>query len=325
MEAIFQGAAKNVLNRGEKLGINQAVRDAVGEIRRNVQGFNESRYSPRTARQILMDDSATRAMAALEKRNILLAGMLDESIVNLKSVATSNLEDRARMLELVEMAAARMQFVKVHLEDSTIDVPEMEDLNLRPNESVAVSDDDTADKSATSPNMGSEGNAESIPALTVTGENSCETPRLQSTEPTRSALALDAKDASRDASSFTSDKPQTKSSNGSPSTKKENRPHPPIPTRSTLAQSSFSWMLEPDETASQSASPPKAASPKGVQASDRHGNRSSRPSSNVNRDRNAFLFGDVVSEPEGSVQAAVEDLFGMEPLERKETAGRGPL
>ena len=100
MEAIFQGAARNVLERGEKLGINQAVRDAVGEIKRNVQGFNEARYSAQTARQALASESATMAIEALEKRNRLLASMLDDTIVNLRSIADSSAEDRAKTLEL---------------------------------------------------------------------------------------------------------------------------------------------------------------------------------------------------------------------------------
>ncbi|EEY22734.1 WD repeat-containing protein [Verticillium alfalfae VaMs.102] len=122
VEAIFQGAAKNVLERGERLGINQAVRDAMGEIKRNVQGFNEARQLPRTARQTLVDDSATRAMSAMRERNRLLANMLEESIASLK-VATSQMADDEKTRELVETAAAKVQFVKVHLEDSTIDMP----------------------------------------------------------------------------------------------------------------------------------------------------------------------------------------------------------
>jgi hypothetical protein len=40
MGELFQGAAKGLLDRGEKLGINQAVRDAVGEAKKNVSGIS---------------------------------------------------------------------------------------------------------------------------------------------------------------------------------------------------------------------------------------------------------------------------------------------
>jgi TBC1 domain family protein 5 len=45
VEALFQGAAKGVFDRGERLGINQAVRDAVGEVKKNMQGLQGSRAS----------------------------------------------------------------------------------------------------------------------------------------------------------------------------------------------------------------------------------------------------------------------------------------
>ena len=45
VEALFQGAAKGVFDRGERLGINKAVRDAVGEVKKNMQGLQTSRNS----------------------------------------------------------------------------------------------------------------------------------------------------------------------------------------------------------------------------------------------------------------------------------------
>jgi TBC1 domain family protein 5 len=62
------------------------------------------------------------------------------------------------------------------------------------------------------------------------------------------------------------------------------RPRAPIPTRSTLAQSSFAFMLEPDESSVTTAksSSPKASSP--FLASGK------RPLSSGSREK-AFLFG----------------------------------
>ena len=126
VESLFQGAAKSakgVLERGEKLGINQAVREAMTEIRRNMQSFNESRPSPRTTRNILDNEGTAKALVALERRNKQLASLLAETVVDLKTVSMGNLNDRAKSLELIEIAAAKIQFVQVYLGDSSMEVP----------------------------------------------------------------------------------------------------------------------------------------------------------------------------------------------------------
>ncbi|EMR65410.1 putative tbc domain-containing protein [Eutypa lata UCREL1] len=88
------------------------------------------------------------------------------------------------------------------------------------------------------------------------------------------------------------------------------RPQAPIPTRSTLAQSSFSWMLEPDESSSSSSLQAAAASaPRGKGAPNSLHRK--RPSANANRERTAFLFGEVPSDENGQ-PALPEDMFGLE-------------
>ncbi|KAK5990209.1 TBC1 domain family member 5 [Cladobotryum mycophilum] len=121
VETLFQG----VLEKGEKLGINQAVRDAMGEIRRNMQGLNDVRYSPIPPRDILSEERAAKALAAMESRNKQLASFLDESVTNLKAVSMSDLEDKAKSLELIEIAAAKIQFVQILLQDPSMEVPAM--------------------------------------------------------------------------------------------------------------------------------------------------------------------------------------------------------
>ncbi|EAQ90925.1 hypothetical protein CHGG_02860 [Chaetomium globosum CBS 148.51] len=93
VEALLQGAAKNMIERGEKLGINQAVRDAMGEFRRNVQGLQETRSTPNGGRSL-------------------------------------------KHIEAVEIAAAKVQFVKACLEDPTLALPEEE---LPPINTLAIS------------------------------------------------------------------------------------------------------------------------------------------------------------------------------------------
>lgn len=308
MEAIFQGAAKSMLERGEKLGINQAVRDAMGDIKRNMQGLNEVRYSPRTARQLLGDDSAVQAVAALEKRNRLLANMLDETVSSLRSLATSDLNDKVKTLELVEVAAAKVQFVKVYLEDPTIEVPDLEGVASPPTEEIqteAQMDFEQDNRAALGGSVAAEGVADVISTLSLKDQDKTKSPVPETSLP-------EAMDTTQDASTEqTSEQPSVsesspKSGNISPGPKV--RPQPPIPTRSTLAQSSFSWMLEPDQSA-------HAASPPQLLKSSSGGAHRKRPSGNINRERNAFLFGEVVADSEDqSKPIKSDDIFGLQPM-----------
>ncbi|KAI8303024.1 hypothetical protein K4K61_007478 [Colletotrichum sp. SAR11_59] len=307
VEALFQGAAKNMLERSEKLGINQAVRDAMGEIKRNMQGLNDVRYSPRVARQLLNDETAAQAVAALERRNRLLANMLDETVSSLRSLATSDLDNKVKTLELVEIAAAKVQFVKVYLEDSTIEVPDLESIASPASEDIKeeVPMDIGPDDSAVLGGMpASENVANGISTLSLQ-----EDVKPKSSDP--QPILPDAMEITEDSlPTQPSEAPSVSVSSpasGTPSPKVQ-RPQPPIPTRSTLAQSSFSWMLEPDQSA-HSATPPQM--PKATSG----GNHKKRPSGNISRERNAFLFGEVVAESEDqSKPVKSDDIFGLQPM-----------
>lgn len=317
MEAIFQGAARNVLERGEKLGINQAVRDAVGEIKRNVQGFNEARLSPATGRQAFASESATKAIAALERRNVLLASMLDESIVNLKAIANSDLDDKTKTVELVEAVAAKVQFVKVHLEDSTISVADQEPadpLGQQEAPHAGKAENEKGD-AATMAAVAADVEADGIPSLKVT-DKTTEAPVVKTTAASPPSAEAKTTDVPKETVLYpppgVSKDTSSQQTDGTAETK-EKRPQP-IPTRSTLAQSSFSWMLEPDETSPTTR--PQQLSPGGP-SKGKGSTRSKRNSGNVNRERNAFLFGEPASESDGAHNPATEDIFGMEPIREK--------
>ncbi|KAK0389508.1 hypothetical protein NLU13_3083 [Sarocladium strictum] len=300
VEALFQGAAKGakeVLERSEKLGINQAVRDAVGEIKRNVSNFNEARHVSQSPSAILNQDSAKQAFTALERRNKHLASMLDETVDSLKSLSGSGLEDKARILELIEVAAAKLQFVKVYLEDSSMDLPTNDPATEAgpgnaQKKTAAVSAIPEAADGTGSGDAGSTEEAKistlnlSVPlvgAETKAEQNSSSVLTTESTiEEPKQARVL---------------KPASKP-----------RPSAPIPTRSTLAQSSFSWMLEPDESSPKS---PKS-SPAKITKSPPPAQHKKRSSNNASRERNAFLFGEVATEKEG--QGDSDEIFGLEPL-----------
>lgn len=330
METFLQGAAKGanrVLERGEKLGINQAIRDAMGEVRRNVQSFNEARQAQRSPIGELSDEGAARALAAMEKRNKQLASLLHDTVTNLKTVTMSQSDDKAKSLELIEVAAAKIQFVQIYLEDPSMDVPTFStaagDAAISP-----LSEDKTTRK----PMNGADGNSKE----TMTNA------KAKRTQPGPDISVLPISDSKSSANgaepeyapdtSAVDDRPEpvrprelevpgepSKQSDplGSVIATAQKRPAA-IPTRSSLAQSSFSWMLEPDESIpSQTSSGTGSKSPP-----TQHRKRASK---NMSRERNAFLFGEVTAEVEGSNPLKMDGIFGMEPIPKPKGEGWGVI
>lgn len=287
MEAIFQGAAKGakgVLERGEKLGINQAVRDAVGEIRRNL---NEARQPVRSLQQISSEEGAAQGLAALERRNRGLAAMLEETVSNLKAVSASNLDDKSKSLELIEIAAAKVQFVKMYLEDSSMEVvpaldsPPPEEM---PKE-VVVAETTLVQ-----------------PAPTVLAPVEAGLSALELTDPDmKTKKDKSPPPASSDMMDTSAD--EVASDSLSVPSAPEKRPVLAVPARSTLAQSSFSWMLEPDESGPSKSITASAKSPPSQ--------HKKRISNSASREKNAFLFGEAT---EGRNPVNDGDIFGLEPM-----------
>ncbi|KAL9064117.1 MAG: hypothetical protein Q9157_007949, partial [Trypethelium eluteriae] len=132
LEGLLQDAARGVFKRGEKWGVNQAVRDAVGEVRKNVQGLQAARGSPRGKSSESTEASKNpekllRKISRLEERNRTLAKMLEGAVAELwnhqKSV-TETKESEGDSVNALSMAIARVQFVQVYLEDSSMKLPE---------------------------------------------------------------------------------------------------------------------------------------------------------------------------------------------------------
>ncbi|ERS97207.1 hypothetical protein HMPREF1624_06538 [Sporothrix schenckii ATCC 58251] len=420
MEALFQGAAKGVLERGEKLGINRAVRDAVGEIKRNMaQSYQDARqaaamnrvpggdgkgiaslFSPTPDGKRISYGQAMRIMTELEQRNQQLAKMLDETVTTLKTVARAappkpaagvpgeekNETDKAvaweeqeqqwqKWLEEVELAAAKVQFVKVHLEDSTLSLPVDEPQSNSPTEGTTEDTTTSVSEKEASPEHGvTAASTESkspaadtsaaprTPLLqSMAPENDCEpvTPLAQTEVPSadddadhmdvdvessglkgpedEKAPTLPTRPPKSEVVEAPPSQPlqQSQPKQPTPPPADQQQPHT-IPTRSTLAQSSFSWMLEPGDTASslannnggghhddgaRSSSPPK---------------KPPRPNA-ASRTRHAFLFGEVINQSplggsgdddpladtnmDGSSDGrprpvTTDEIFGLEPLRR---------
>lgn len=298
MEALLQGAAKGVLERGEKLGINQAVRDAMVEIRRNVQ---EARTSIKAGRDLLGEPGSSttvRAVAMLDRRNRRLAALLDEPLTSLKSLASSDLEDKRKCLDALEIAAAKIQFIKIYLDDSTLDLPDEEE----PVSSIP-SDTPTGGNEKLDPDPLSQAVAAislDAPAQAIYPQNP------ENTKP------LSIKSSLPDPDKINIDNDPLGS--GAPAAsiveKKLERPQPPIPTRSTLAQSSFSWMLEPDAAPSSSSPSIFPSNLPPIESSHRK-----RPSANASRERTAFLFGEIAADETGNA-VLPGDIFGMEEIRK---------
>lgn len=257
IEAVIQEAAKGVYSRGEKWGVNKAIRDAV-------QGLQSGSSSPRRqseAPRWSLDDGKTIAspaqitarIQALEERNTALAKMLgkamEELSVEQKEFAT---QKAAAAAEALSLAIAKVQFVQVYLEDPTLSLP-TESFN-----SIAADEPKTSSAQAlvvgaepTSPLKPSASSPKLRPApisqshqdgagdTTEPGE-----PGPHPTPETSPAVAPPPVPSPKPNTSpkaepraTDSDSPQNKVPNERPGPSPFHHPRP------SLAQSSFSWML----------------------------------------------------------------------------------
>ncbi|KAH8890747.1 RabGAP/TBC [Thozetella sp. PMI_491] len=336
VEALFQSATKNVMERGEKLGINQAVRDAMGEIRRNVQGLQDPRVS-RMNRDLFGEDQLghhAATLAAMERRNKQLAAMLDETVENLRRLASRRLEgDKDEHIQAIEMAAAKAQFVKVYLEDSTLLMPE-EDLPPIGTLSISsVSDIRSPTVALDTTQVVTTSSAVDVVRSTLSSPASDQETGPTSPPPkgkeNKEDAAHDGDQMDTDAPETASSQPLPKPSTGaepsdplSSTTSVPQRPSAPIPTRSTLAQSSFAWMLEPDAV---HGSPPNSFPPTPSGGGQGGIGHKKRAPNSASRERNAFLFGEVTSEGSGEVGVSTDEIFGLKPIRKGSGSRSGSL
>ncbi|KAF7879276.1 hypothetical protein EAF04_000473 [Stromatinia cepivora] len=320
------GAAKGVYNRGERLGINQAVRDAMEEVKKNMQGLqtprsiNSSRRATGASRWSLDDGrvvpASTAIMATMNERNRQLAVMLDHAMKDLRSVSVSKETDREKCIEAMDIAIAKVDFVRVYLEDSTMPLP-IPSPNIDDGSELAIQEADIpkvllppiSDHVQTTPPEPSSITSDSGKVLT---EKADDLDKPSVSTPDISQTSTDAKDPSS-AEPLVIIQPNTEGE-GMRSAISE-RPEAPIPTRSTIAQSSFSWMLEPDQASipTNKPSPPKSSSPF---------LRSGKRPTSGGREKAAFLFGEDDGDfqlpiPKSSLLNA-EEAFKLGILKRME-------
>jgi TBC1 domain family protein 5 len=250
IEALLQGAAKNVIERGSQWGVGKAIRGAVGEVRKNVEaiqsGGQSGQTTPRSGgrefrkpKQLVVGAAGTRPglerlyssnamkkIESLEMRSRNLAKMLEAAVAELWDHHKERSEDGSdnkESIEALSLAIAKVQFVQVYLEDASIPLPIDETTEQEATANAAAS---LLSPQPTSP---------AIPERTSSAPPVSSTPQSHLT-----SSATNTRPASPLA--VTPAPASTISSRLSPR------------ARPTLASSSFSWMLGQESTASTFAS-----------------------------------------------------------------------
>jgi TBC1 domain family protein 5 len=263
--------------------------------------------------------------------------MLDESITNLKLLAGSGFEgEKGKQLETVEMAAARIQFVKACLEDPSLALPEEE---LPPLGALTISSPteisaptvalDTTPVVMTSSAVDETRTALSSPDSSKGASTLAPPPAELQIKPAIEELdKMDTDHHEEDTlpplkSELTNSPPPTvleviPDTPPPPPIQPEKRPNGPIPTRSTLAQSSFAWMLEPDTTASSLPRPHSSSFSSPVRPTSSGGGSggTQKRRANPSREKNAFLFGEVTGEGGGEGILSADQIFGLQPIRK---------
>ncbi|KAJ4304840.1 hypothetical protein N0V90_000368 [Kalmusia sp. IMI 367209] len=249
IEALLQGAAKNVLERGSQWGVGKAIRDAVGEVRKNVEAIQSGTPSaspsgqgtPRSGgreyrkpaqlpaagsrRPVLervQSGNALKKIESLERRSKNLAKMLESAVAELWGYHKERSEDdketdqtKKDSIEALSLAIAKVQFVQVYLEDSSIPLPV----------------DDTTEQAATA---------------NATASLLSPTPTTPPAMPERTASAPPIPIPSRPASAASDAQTTSPLTQASTSSRLSPRARP------TLASSNFSWMLGQDSNSTAS-------------------------------------------------------------------------
>ncbi|KAF1986713.1 RabGAP/TBC [Aulographum hederae CBS 113979] len=280
LEGLLQDAARGVYSRGEKWGFNKAVRNAMGEVKKNVQDLQAGRHSPRFLsssesgslhRRGISGDIIKR-IEVLEGRNKALGKMLEGAVAELWDFQKERIEDNKgqndekekKAVETLSVAIAKVQFVQVYLEDASLPLS-VEDIPGQENTSETMPDIDDAKKApATQSEVLFEASDPSAISSTKT-TLPARTPPVPESSSHSSARILSAPSKTRKPTIFKSKPkdlptPPPPQIIAAPTTTASPDIPPPspvsssalaaatagLPKRPPIAQSSFSWMLGQD-------------------------------------------------------------------------------
>ena len=263
IEGILSEAARGVYSRGEKWGVTKAFKDAVSGLQSGTnsprRAFDSSRWSLDQGKNVADDARHLAArVKALEERNRALGKMLNTAMEDLwkqqKQFEQKKLEMETNALNV---AIAKVQFVQVYLEDSSI--PLFPDNSTE--ERGPQGQEDLQSQAITD----SKGEADhSLQPGTATRKRSTEnlksdTPSVTPTivEPNPTPSSSSAKGSSHSAKPAMTNKPSSTTSQSQPASDPPTKgtsvaidpaanlgPSPFSHSRPSLAQSSFSWMLK---------------------------------------------------------------------------------
>ncbi|KAI9703613.1 MAG: hypothetical protein M1836_007383 [Candelina mexicana] len=252
VEGMLQEAAKGVYSRGEKWGVSKVVRDAVGEVRKNVQGF-QSGGSPQrnttagTGSVIHTGVSVesrnlgvAERLSILEKRNSNLAKMLEEALKELrlqeKALGTEETIN-GNVAEAIGVAIAKVQFVQFYLEDPMLPIPSsVQSEQLKNPATTPLPTSPTLIKPQ--PPDPAETTASKVPRSKSPGEGAQPLASGSEEKKQRSITFLPPIDPSATTTTPTDTQAKT-----STTLKPETETSPFHRPRPSLTQSSFSWML----------------------------------------------------------------------------------
>jgi TBC1 domain family protein 5 len=215
----------------------------------------------------------------MELRNQQLSQMLNDVLSDLRSLSTADTDASSESTDAIDLAIAKLQFVQVYLEDSSMVLPTEASQKTAPPRSSRNSTISSKTPEASMEPLVEPGNKDSLAQSPSTMKDSSHAESFQTPETPNLSISTPLSTT------------QSRSSAGGLATTA--RPRAPIPTRSTLAQSSFAFMLEPDDS---SATTSKSSSPKTSSPFLASGKR---PLSGGSKGK-AFLFGGESEDGEQS-------------------------
>lgn len=129
--ALFQEMPGILQKRTENWKVSGAVREAVGEVRRNMNSLQSANSPPKNRfgspgthsphQHVVQDtmDGLSRRLSALERRNQALAGMLGEALEELRAQQQPSDSDHTSVVnDELNTTLAKLQFVQIYLADS---------------------------------------------------------------------------------------------------------------------------------------------------------------------------------------------------------------
>lgn len=281
LEGVLQSTARNIYARGEKLGINKVVRNAVDEVHRKAQEIRDAQtpsspppsWHRRTSSgRPLGGNALFKRVQDLEDRNRHLAKLLEGAVSELwdyqktatESTGDSETASSNSQLESLSVAIAKVQFIQVYLGDPALPLPqEPQDTRDTAKHDVNRAGPDATNAAGTPSPMpeksDGQANLESDQYI-VPPAGSNRTPSISHPQATQGTIS--DVDIPQSTTPVVESEPvivvQSDSSSGSkpveamPSSPNSSTASSPPQGRPRLEQSSFSWMLGNDQQSGRS-------------------------------------------------------------------------